>query len=300
MKIDNTKLIVVEGIPGSGKTTTARMVHDWLGENGYDARLYLEGDLDHPADFESMACLTQADYAHVSAKYPSMQKILNERAVMTRSEYFISYQKLRNDFSNIVPVDLFDELSRHEIYELGKEDYCRLSVGRWEDFTLLAANNSPIYIFECCFLQNPLTVLMAKHNLNAAKASEHIFRLAKIVKPLNPLMIYLDPSDIRQTLEKAAQNRSKEWLDFVINYVTGQSWGLANGQSGFDGMVHFYEERRNMERSIVNQLNWPSLWLNGAGRDWAEGSKQVISFLKSNIGPGLNVNNKPDQIQIKL
>ena len=51
-----TKLILVEGLPGSGKTTTAVFVADWLKEHGMETAVFLEGSLDHPADFESVAC----------------------------------------------------------------------------------------------------------------------------------------------------------------------------------------------------------------------------------------------------
>jgi hypothetical protein len=40
------KLIVVEGIPGSGKTTMAMNVQRWLHGNGIPNRLHCEGDLE--------------------------------------------------------------------------------------------------------------------------------------------------------------------------------------------------------------------------------------------------------------
>jgi thymidylate kinase len=57
----NTKLIVVEGIPGSGKTTTANFIKELLDERNISNQLFLEGDLNHPADFESVACLDETE-----------------------------------------------------------------------------------------------------------------------------------------------------------------------------------------------------------------------------------------------
>ena len=65
----NTKLIMVEGIPGSGKSSTARFITESLQSQGIQHELFLEGDFDHPADCESMACFTQATFNELLAKY---------------------------------------------------------------------------------------------------------------------------------------------------------------------------------------------------------------------------------------
>ena len=56
-----SQLILVEGIPGSGKTTMAEFVDRWLERNGLRSRLYTEGNLDHPADYKEHAWFTQAE-----------------------------------------------------------------------------------------------------------------------------------------------------------------------------------------------------------------------------------------------
>ncbi|MBN2884106.1 MAG: hypothetical protein JXN10_11300, partial [Clostridia bacterium] len=42
------RLILLEGIPGSGKTTYARRLEEYFTENGLRAKCYLEGE-NHPA-----------------------------------------------------------------------------------------------------------------------------------------------------------------------------------------------------------------------------------------------------------
>ena len=43
-----TRLIVIEGMIGSGKTTTATRVGDWLARRGESVRVFCEGAADHP------------------------------------------------------------------------------------------------------------------------------------------------------------------------------------------------------------------------------------------------------------
>jgi hypothetical protein len=284
-----TRLVLVEGVPGSGKTTTAQFVRNWLESRGLRPRLYLEGDLNHPADYESVACLTLDEYMRLLEKYPGQRALLEQHAVFLRGEYFIPYRKLANQAGEALPAGLIDALAGCEIYDLPSEKHRRVTAERWQDFTTWALAGDSTFIFECCFLQNPLTVLLAKHNLPVAEAARHIQRLAEITRPLEPLLIYLDPPDIRRTLANAAHHRPKEWLDYVTGYITGQAWGAAHrrsGESGFEGMLRFYEMRRDLEKDIFTRLlPWRTrrLWLDNAGLDWAHTTSQVAEFLQESL-----------------
>jgi adenylate kinase family enzyme len=44
----DTKLIILDGLPGSGKSTTAQWLELQLQRNGFDAQWYWEGDVPHP------------------------------------------------------------------------------------------------------------------------------------------------------------------------------------------------------------------------------------------------------------
>lgn len=57
----NSRLILVEGIPGAGKTTIARKIKEKLIEEGKDVILYEEG-VSHPADMAWNAYLKKEEY----------------------------------------------------------------------------------------------------------------------------------------------------------------------------------------------------------------------------------------------
>ncbi|MFW6306208.1 MAG: hypothetical protein ACOC1N_02345 [Bacillota bacterium] len=45
------KLIIIEGVPGVGKTTTVSLIKENL-DNNITSNLFMEGDLNHPADLK--------------------------------------------------------------------------------------------------------------------------------------------------------------------------------------------------------------------------------------------------------
>jgi hypothetical protein len=249
----NTKLILVEGIPGSGKTTTARFINDWLAKEGYAPELFLEGDWDHPADYEAVACLSQRAYADIRAQFPAQVEFLSQYTHKKNGELFFKYRKMKAKAPEM-PLELYEALAQFEIYDLPAEKHCDLLLQRWQQFAAQAAAEEKVYVFECVFLQNPTTTLLAKHNLSGQVIREHISALAKAVVPLQPKIIYLAQTDARSTLEKVRDERPQAWADFVTWYLTEQAYGKAHGLSGFEGVSDFYTIRQAYELELLSTL----------------------------------------------
>lgn len=253
-----TKLILVEGLPGSGKTTMAVFIANWLQQQGRDTAVFLEGNLDHPADFESVACLDAQEYADLLALFPADATFLQSHLIQDGDDAFFRYRALQQNHPDLAEA-LIAALAQYEIYELPVPKYQRLVRRRWQRFAEAAATGNTVYIFECCFLQNPLTMLLGRHDETVSAAQSFILELAEVVQGLRPCLIYLHPGDVRATLTKIAGERPSAWLDFVIAYHTQQGHGKAMDWQGFDGLVSFYEMRQGIELALLPQLPFPGL-----------------------------------------
>jgi hypothetical protein len=186
----------------------------------------------------------------------------------------IAYRKLGDQAHALASV-----LADDDIYNLTPGDFMRLTLDRWEDFATKAAAGDAVYVFECCLLQNQLTTLMAVHDLPPEPIGAHLAQIARAIAPLDPLVIYLEPPSIRAALEQAAAERPPEWLEFVSAYTCGQAWGKKRGLNGLEGVVAFYEARRDLEKALFTELFPHGLWLERAGLDWALSRAQVRDYL---------------------
>jgi hypothetical protein len=278
----NSRLILIEGIPGSGKTSTARFVRDWLERHGQHTSLFLEGDWHHPADFESMACLDEGEYAELRNQFPEQTSFLGEHALAVRGEWFFSYRQLQHEYGDGVPDALFEALAKFDVYNLPAQKYQRLLRQRWQDFSATARAQDTIYVFECCFLQNPITTLLAYHNLPLDAVQEYIEVLADIIRPLAPRLIYLEQTNIPATLESIRRQRPAEWADFVIGYLTGQAYGAQHGLHGFAGVIDFYTIRQALELDLIQTLPIPSLRVSDMV-DWEARYQYLAAFLERQL-----------------
>lgn len=261
-----SKLILVEGIPGSGKSTIAEWVHAELERAGRPCELYLEGNPAHPADYEATAYFTPAAFDDVCRRYPQGADHLHRLVERRDGACFVPY--LQAARAGELSGDLLDEVGKNDIYELESVPlHRRLIAERWRAFTGRALEKEVVTVFECCFLQNPLVVLLGKHN-REDDAREQVHQLADIVRPLKPVVVYLAPADVRATLERARGERPQGWVDFVSAYFSEQAWGQAQGVEGYEGMIQFHELRQQLDREILAELDLDYHVLEAPEKDW--------------------------------
>jgi len=278
------KLILLEGIPGSGKSSAGDFVQGLLERQGLAVRFWREGDFDHPADFEGVACLNEAHYWDLWARYPQLADPLRRHTAVRGADYLVSYRKLQHNHPEAMPQALIDELAPHDVYDgLPMAEYCRLALELWRAFCQVAAQSDTVTILECCLLQNPLTVLLARHDADPQAARKHIASIAAIVQPLHPLVIYLSPYDARAALDRVRAERPIEWADFVIWYLTGQAYGQTHPVAGWEGVIQFYAMRQKLEVKLLTGLPLPSLVIEHAGQEWERCNAEIVHFVDAHL-----------------
>lgn len=277
-----SRLILVEGIPGVGKSTTLSFIRSLLNQMGIPAQFFYEGDTDHPADYEGVACLNLGDYRSLRSRYHINEDILRENVTRKGESFFISYRKLKKDGGDSLSEELFRELSVHDVYFLPLDEYSTLFREKWGEFVSRSRDKDTVTVFECSFFQNPLTMLV-RHNAGDHYIREYYRQLTSVVGKLNPIVILMLQENVRETFEKISLERPKEWLDFVIGYVTRQEYGREHKLQGFAGMVEFYKAVRELELQIFRTLQFDKLYLPDPQLDYENSRRSIEAFLKKRI-----------------
>ena len=250
-------LVLVEGIAGTGKSTTAKKLEEILRARGVDVLCFQEGDL-HPCDLAWHACVPLPIYEELFRTYEAQRDLLTQYTLVEGNYAYVAYTKL-----GLGPHHpLFTALKGYEPYQgrASLDQFRELHLSRWQNFAERVKEDRTTYIFECAFFQNHVSELMLTYQASPEAITEHMQALIETVRPLEPLLIYLSPADVSWVIDHAAEERKsdspewKDWIDQVVDYIAASSYGEANGVSGRADILEFFEERRRLELSILEQL----------------------------------------------
>ena len=274
-----SKLILVEGIPGAGKTSTASYISSYLNQKHIANELYKEGNLDHPADYESTASLSKDEYKEIQSQLKVDKRLFSNYTTNKEDYYLIEYGKLYHNKKINISNEILNQLADSDIYNLPLAKHSHLIKDKWINFAKKAVTQEQLYIFECCFLQNPLTTMMAYHNNSKDYIINHVKELEQIISELNPLLILLEPKNIEEQFDRVIKERSEEWFNFVIDYVTNQSYGQENNLNGYPGLIEFYQNLAELELKIFSELNFNKILIKDPHTNWEHNYQKINAFL---------------------
>jgi len=279
-----TKLIIVEGIPGSGKTTTAQYIRDWLTSKGVKPSLYLEDATYHPVDLDNLSYFDEKQYQQFVAQFETHQPAIEKISEKGSDGYFVHYRCWNEMVSDKMPGDLAEFLYKHDAHDtLPPEKYRALMMERWQRFGAQAKTKDEVFIFECCFLQNPLTIFVGKHNYEIDLVKSFILELAEFVRELKPNLILLRGDSVQETLQRVIGTRPQRWIELVEAYITGQGYGKARKLSGLEGVIRFYKMFQEVEEEVVSHLDWNKLILDNTNWNWELYHQEIEGFLSRSL-----------------
>lgn len=279
------RLILVEGIPGSGKTTISKKIKKHLINKGLEVLLYNEGDM-HPADMAWNALLNMDEYNNIIDEYKTHEKIIKENSIFEDDYVILAYTKLgfhrkQNKLMNF--------LEEREIYDgrVSADTFKQIHLKRWKKFgEEMKVNKNKIVIFECSFLQNHVNELLAIHDKDFDYIRDYLNELIGTVTELKPKLIYLNQASIKETINRVAKERVSHnkdmypgWLETSIEYFKNSSYGKRNNINGFDGLIRYFEKRQEIELGIIKSLALDKLIIYNKNYDYENIENTIINDL---------------------
>ena len=257
------ELIIVEGLPCSGKSTAAKYIADKFNMQYFD-----EGSGIHPADYEF----------HAFVQVSELQKFSHDE----QAKIIESSEKRSDGF--VVPLsafqgDMFERLFQYKIYDfLPWETEKPVMLDKWREF---ADNKRPDekYVFNCVLLQNPMCETMIRFGFSQEKSAEYIGEICSIIKPMNPAVVYLKNYTIGESVKKVVSERGDEWLNMVIDYHCNGAYGKSMGLSGFEGYIAALEERQRRELEILSDIGIDYTVLDNPQKNWEAAYRELDKML---------------------
>ncbi len=269
------RLYLVEGIPGAGKTTTARKLKCELEAQGYLVDLYEEGML-HPADCSWQAFLSEQEYNAFKEQCRNMWEASGQAITWEEVENCIEAQVRREEDALVLAytkIQFPQEQYWSLIGTVAEKELCDgrsslqkfqgVHLKRWRRFAKEAVSSNHITIFECAFLQNHIFELLGVYEKTDKEIKTWLSELINTVSGLNPVIIYLEPDSVEKVIvqaaaERRAQNPSrKAWIDEIADWISRSNYGRHHGLKGMQGVVEFLNERHRLDKLVLERLQLP-------------------------------------------
>jgi len=275
--LNNTKLILIEGLPGSGKSTTAQLTNEILNEMNIDTELFLEGNFEHPADYQAVSYFTASEFTDLIAHYKEFESLIISCTIKRKDDYLLLRNKLRE---KKLPDEFLSKIRKNDIYELPLELHIELITEKWEQFRDDALNGNKIFIFDCSFIQNPVTIGMIKYGASNVVVINFIMRLAEIIESLNPILIYVDQADIERSFKLAIETRPGEWFNGFMDYYNNQAFGKKLHAKGIEGTLAILKARNQLESQIFEGLEMSKIKIDNSKFEKEKYKTRLIEILQ--------------------
>ena len=187
----DTQLIMLEGLPSTGKTTNARFIHIQLERNGINAKWIHEVAMPHPVLFFDEVGFTHEEYEKFIKAYLKAADILNKIAVFKESTVGIHLPEIDWNYKDEVGEEVYQALLKYDVWKFPLEVYKKFALDKWTHFAEKALKNrDEVHIIDSAIFQFQIFTFLFK-NKPYVELQNFINQITEIIQPLNPCLIYL-------------------------------------------------------------------------------------------------------------
>ena len=114
---------------------------------------------------------------------------------------------------------------------------------------------------------------------DASLVFEYVQNLAKVIAPLNPLVIYLWQKDVEEAVRTVCEERGPEWINYQVNWKLAAPYCMRKGFVGLDGLISLYRDYRRLTDDLFQQLPLAKLAIENSGKDWPAYERRILHEL---------------------
>jgi hypothetical protein len=273
-----SRLILLEGLPSTGKTTNARFIHIQLERGGENAKWIHEVAVPHPVLLYDEVGLTHDEYSLFLEKHPEAAQALGSIAVFKKSTVGISLPELEWYCREKLSGDVYKELLDYDAWNFPLGVYKKFALEKWEHFTEEALKNrDEVYIMDSAIFQHQIFSFLFK-NRPYEELQSFVNRITQIISPLDPCLIYLRRENAQASINYLENDRGTPYLDYIYNRDKNQPY-YGDKPSGVESFKQFLRDYGAMADLLFDLFPHKKTPVDISGGKWALYEDKMLSFL---------------------
>lgn len=274
----DTRLVLLEGMPSTGKTTNARFIQVQLERNAVQAEWIHEVAMPHPVLFFDEAGMTYAAYDAFIKAYPETAETLNRIAVFRERTVGIHLPEIEWDYRDKIGEKAYQALRAFDVWNFPLDVYREFALEKWAHFTQEALKNrDKIYIIDSAIFQFQIFTFLFE-NRPYEELRDFISQIEAIIRPLNPRLIFFYREDAEATIDYLERDRGTAYLDYMWNRDKERPY-YAGKPSGAEGFKQFLRDYACMAALLFAASSTNKRALEISKGNWTCLENEMLSFL---------------------
>lgn len=272
------RIIMLEGLPGTGKTTNAYRLFEQLSGNERNVRWIHEVSQPHPVLFFSESCLTKEEYRLFLEKYPEAAETIRSIAEVRETTVGIDYLAASRKMPGQEDAAWYQELMRHDAFGVPLDRYEPMALEKWEAFVKAALRqDDTVYILDSSIFQYQIfTYLLA--GAEYPRLAGLVRKIMTMLKPLNPALIYLYREKTEDAIAFLAQQRGPDNLQSTWERDKDQPY-YRNRQNDVTAFYDFLKDYADWASRLFDEAECEKLRIEVSAQHWREYEDRMLRFL---------------------
>ena len=261
------RLILLEGLPGTGKTTNSYRLYEQLTRNGRDVRWLHEVSQPHPTLFFSEACMTKEEYRLFIEKYPEAAKMLSNIAEIRATTVGIDYLTAARRMPGQEKSAWYQELLQYDVMDFPLDRYEPVAYEKWEAFVNAALQDDTIYILDSSIFQYQIFTYL----LNGAeypRLAAFVRSIMKMIRPLCPALIYLYRENTEDSIAFIQKQRGLRDLESTWKRDKERPY-YRNRQQDVTAFFDFLKDYADFASRLYEEADCEKLKIEITAQDWS-------------------------------
>ncbi len=286
--MQNTKLIMFEGVPGTGKTTNAHFLRIQLERNGKTVKWVHEVARPHPTLFFREACMTYTEWDAFLQTYPDAAEILQKTAIPRDRTVGFDLLELEWNYGTQVGEAAMEALRQYDVWKFPIEKYREAALDKWTRFVEEAMHEKDtVYILDAGLFQFHIFTFLLQ-NIAYEELEKFVLTLADLIQPLNPNLIYFYRENPEESVSFLEQSRGTEYLEYLWERDKNEAY-YKDKPPGAEGARLFLKTYAFAASRLFRRMDVPKLAMEISQQDWKAYERKILSFIEIEYKPEMSV-----------
>jgi len=282
-------LILLEGLPGAGKSTNSGLLYRQFERHGYKTRWVHEMERPHPVLFFHEACLKMDEYKSWKARHNLADSTIQPIVQIRDENVGIDLQELAWHHQGFLSEAALVELQAKDVWKFTIEEYMEAALEKWRYFArqIAQAPEQVVLLDSCIFQYQIFSFQLA--NASKQALEQFVQALWEIVMPLDPRLIFLYRASVDDAIEHLRQARGESFFEQIWERDRHRPY-YADRPVKVESYFEFLADFHLTALELLDRAPCPKLSIEVTAGEWYDYERLMLHFCDLTYIPDAQVN----------